>query len=158
MGFQNDHEIIGRWHINNEIVDIMPTNEKILGFSNKWYPEAIKNANTRDLPNGLTIRVVSPPYFLATKFEAFYGRGKNDFMGSKDIEDIITVIDGRDTLVEEVTHSPEQLQLYLAQQFGTLLNNDVFRESIAGHLMPDSASQARESIILQRLNAIASAE
>ena len=39
--------------------------------------------------------MVTAPYFMATKIEAFYGRGGDDFLGSHDMEDIITVIDGR---------------------------------------------------------------
>jgi hypothetical protein len=33
--------------------------------------------------------MVTAPYFLATKIEAFYGRGKKDFLASHDMEDII---------------------------------------------------------------------
>lgn len=41
------------------------------------------------------------PYFLATKIEAFKGRGRRDFWASHDLEDLIFVIDGRSTIVEE---------------------------------------------------------
>ncbi len=45
-GFINDVEsgIICRYIINGIIVDVMPTSEKILGFSNKWYPSAFANS------------------------------------------------------------------------------------------------------------------
>ena len=51
----------------------MPIDEAILGFSNRWYKAAIKDAFDVALPGGIVIRVVSPAYFLATKFEAFAG-------------------------------------------------------------------------------------
>jgi len=155
FGFRDDREVIGRWHINDEIVDIMPTDERILGFSNKWYSPAITHANEYRLPNGLIIRVIAPAYFMATKLEAFYGRGHGDYMGSKDIEDIIMVVDGRPSLVEEVRNSSQALQSYCEEQFQILLGDERFLESIAGHLIPDSASQSRRPIIIDRLKAIA---
>ena len=68
----------------------MPTDEKILGFSNRWYKAAIHSAITYQLTEDLTIRSVTAPYFLATKMEAFLGRGHGDFLGSHDFEDMMT--------------------------------------------------------------------
>ena len=56
-----------RWVIGDIKVDVMPTDEKILGFSNKWYSPAIKNATEIFLEKGLEIRIVTAPYFIATK-------------------------------------------------------------------------------------------
>ncbi len=134
---------ICRWMIDEIILDVMPTDEEILGFSNKWYSDALKNSMMCEIEKNLKIRIVTAPYFLATKIEAFYGRGKNDFLSSHDMEDIITVIDGRKEIVEEVRKSPEGLKIYLSKTFKAFLQNDSFIESLAGHLLPDSASQAR---------------
>ena len=49
---------------------------------------------------GLRIRVVTAPYFVATKLEAFRGRGRGDYISSHDLEDLLAVIDGRDVIVE----------------------------------------------------------
>jgi len=38
--------------------------------------------------------MVTGLYFLATKFAAFDGRGKGDYMASHDLEDIVAVVDG----------------------------------------------------------------
>lgn len=70
----------------------MPLDEKILGFSNRWYRAAMDAAVTRELPGGLSVRVVTAPYFLATKIEAFHGRGTGDFAVSHDLEDLINWI------------------------------------------------------------------
>jgi len=59
-------------------------------------------AQETELQTGLHIRVVTAPYFLATKLEAFRGRGRDDYANSHDLEDLLTVIDGRETLVQEV--------------------------------------------------------
>jgi predicted nucleotidyltransferase len=84
-GFEHDQSNnapICRWTIPHLgyrlIVDAMPADEKILGFSNRWYAETIATAWQHKLGSTLIIRVVDPVYFLGTKFEAWLGRGKND--------------------------------------------------------------------------------
>jgi hypothetical protein len=84
-----------RWLIDGIAVDVMPTDEEILGFSNQWYPQALRLATTMEIAEKMAIRVVTGPYFLATKIEAFYSRGKGDFIASHDMEDIVTLLDGR---------------------------------------------------------------
>ena len=67
---------ICRWRVDHVTVDVMPTLEAILGFSNRWYPLAVTSADTMVLPSGLAIHLVQAPVFVATKLEAFHGRGK----------------------------------------------------------------------------------
>lgn len=141
---------ICRWQAGAVKIDVMPTEPKVLGFSNKWYGPAIDNAATIEMRH-MFFRLITAPYFLATKLEAFLGRGRGDFAGSHDLEDVITVIDGRSELIEEVSQAPIELQRYLSEQFSTLFDNPEFEDSIPGHLLPDSASQARTPIIMSRL-------
>jgi predicted nucleotidyltransferase len=91
----NEGAPLCRWVHAGTILDVMPLDEKILGFSNRWYRAAMDAATTRQLAEDLEIRVVTAPFFLATKLEAFKGRGKGDFSGSRDLEDLIAVVDGR---------------------------------------------------------------
>ena len=105
LGFQEDtspEAPLCRWTSDGGILDVMPVDEDILGFSNPWYERALGTANWVDLRQGLRIRVVSPPMFIATKLAAFEGRGEGDLLGSHDIEDIVVVIAYRDELVLEV--------------------------------------------------------
>ncbi len=53
------------------------------------------------------------PYFLATKLEAFDCRGKNDYLMSRDMEDIVTVLDGRSEIIFEVQLAGEELKDHL---------------------------------------------
>jgi hypothetical protein len=111
LGFSEDSSEgapICRWLIDQMKLDVMPTDETILGFSNRWYKPAIEAAVLVDL-DGFELRVVTTPYFIGTKLEAFRGRGKGDFYDRSDLEDIITVLDGRPTVVEEVADSPSEL-------------------------------------------------
>ncbi len=138
-GFKQDmseNAPVCRWLVDRIKVDIMPTQEEILGFSNRWYLPAIKNADQLQLDNDLTIKLVSPPYFLATKIDAFNGRGGGDYMASHDMEDIITILDGRPEIVSEIRGSSGYLKNFLSRTFRTLLANDEFRDAIPGHLPP----------------------
>src|ERR1700722_12223362 len=64
-----------RWVHSGTILDVMPLDEKILGFSNRWYRAAMEASTTHQLLRDLDIRAVTASYFLATKIEAFKGRG-----------------------------------------------------------------------------------
>lgn len=157
QGFKQDvspSAPICRWTIGSIKVDIMPSLEKILGFSNRWYPLALKSATRFTLPSSAIIRLIAAPAFLGTKLEAFYGRGNGDFLFSHDIGDMIAVIDGRETLLAECQESAADLRAYLSTHFSQLLKNNAFLQALPGHLPPDSASQQRLPYILQVLNKI----
>jgi predicted nucleotidyltransferase len=137
LGFRNSIEQgapVCRWIYSGVTVDIMPADPKIIGFSNKWYKAGIENAVSLALPSGLEIRIFSIPYFLASKMEAFKGRGKNDFLGSRDFEDIVTLIDGRENIQRELFESPEEVKMYLRNQFQVWAINEDFLQSISAHL------------------------
>lgn len=157
-GFVNDGSPgapVCRWIVEGTKVDLMPSDASVLGFSNRWYADTLLHARTTRLPGGTEVRVVTGPYFIATKLEAFEGRGRNDHVASHDIEDVIAVIDGRPELVEEVRASPSNLRAYLSRKFGSLLGDQRFLDGVPGHLPPDDASQERLGIVLDRMQALA---
>lgn len=128
----------------------MPTLESVLGFSNRWYPMAIETAQRHNVA-GYSVRIVTPALFVATKLEAFHGRGKDDVFTSHDLEDIITVVDGRPEIVDDVGASDHEVSTYISAEIGLLLRNPDFKEALSGFLLPDAASQARRPILEQRL-------
>jgi predicted nucleotidyltransferase len=159
LGFSEDTSEgapLCRWVQDDTILDVMPLDEKILGFSNRWYRAAMDAAIAHELSDGLTLRVVTPPHFLATKLEAFHGRGKGDFAVSHDLEDFIFVIDGRATIVDEVRAETPSLREYLHSQLKALLATPSFIDALPGYLRPDAASQSRIGVVLRRLTALAS--
>jgi hypothetical protein len=115
-GFNRDasSEVICHWkHVSSGVLfDLMPTDPAILGFSNRWYPEAVKTATHDRLSDRILIRVISAPSFVATKLEAFVSRGGSDILSSHDLEDILNVIDGRPSIVDEMTAATDALQGY----------------------------------------------
>jgi hypothetical protein len=104
-----------------------------------------------ELTPDLVIRAVSAPLFLATKFQAFEGGNRGDIRGSKDLEDIVSVVDGRAALISEVEVEGEELRTYLRSAVGRLLEAGAFSDALPGYLLPDAASQARAGLIPGRL-------
>jgi hypothetical protein len=104
-----------RWIQQGTTLDVMPLIEKILGFSNRWYRSAMDSAVSKGLADDLEIRMVTAPFFVATKLEAFKGRGKRDFFGSHDLEDVISVVDGRAEIVTEVQSEAGRTAFRLAR-------------------------------------------
>jgi predicted nucleotidyltransferase len=161
LGFKediSDDAPICRWGADKVILDVMPTDTQILGFGNKWYAPAMENSQNIELPNGKIIHLVSAPYFLVTKFEAFDGRGGGDYLMSHDIEDIIAVLDGRPEIVNEVRQSEPELAKELSERFQNLLQDPHFVDAVSGHMPTDETSQARVSIILTTMRELAEAK
>jgi predicted nucleotidyltransferase len=159
LGFQEDAREgapVCRWVHAGTTLDVMPLDEKILGFSNRWYRAAMESSMTERLSNDLEIRMVTGPFFIATKLEAFKGRGKGDFFGSHDLEDVISVVDGRPELVTEVESGAVELQAYLRAEVHRLLRTPEFLDALPGYLLPDAISQSRLGIVLRRLENLAS--
>jgi predicted nucleotidyltransferase len=126
----------------------------VLGFSNRWYPEGIERAQRRILPDGQEIAIFTLPYFLASKIEAFLGRGKGDYYGSRDIEDLVAVLDGAEGVREEVRAGPETVLAYLRERFAAFLRDELFEQSVAGHLGP-KAGAGRTQRVLEALRDLA---
>ncbi|OGQ34290.1 MAG: hypothetical protein A3F16_08000 [Deltaproteobacteria bacterium RIFCSPHIGHO2_12_FULL_43_9] len=157
-GFKNLVDSTGkapicRWKFNGVIVDVMPTDEKILGFSNRWYIEGIKNAQPLQL-SSTEILIFTSPYFIAAKIEAFHGRGKKDFRISPDMEDIITLLDGRPNFKKELLSAPASVQKYLKQEFKKFIRNEEFEEGLYAHLRTEGNTAKRVKGFMRLLKEI----
>ena len=97
----------------------------------------------------------TPVYFVATKLEAFHGRGSSEVTASHDLEDILTVVDGRPELVSEIGAAEPEVRAFIAGEIRTLLHAPDFVDAVPGFLLPDAASQARRALREDRLRAIA---
>lgn len=155
-GFKKSMEddVICRFRHVEIILDVMPTDQKILGFGNPWYKQALKHATNHDIAQGLVIKSITAPYFLATKFEAFKTRGNNDLLASHDYEDIITVIAGRDNIAEEVELADLELSQNLKKEFLRLVQNDQFEQTLPGHVNDGPATMQRVQVVKNRINKI----
>ena len=103
-GFRDEGTVLGRFVFGSDDaqIDVIPADASILGFENRWQRASVPVAVERALPTGVVIAVVPPANLLATKLEAFAGRGGGDFLASRDFEDVVALVDGREELAEEV--------------------------------------------------------
>ena len=141
-----------RWRQGDVILDVMPLDERILGFSNRWYREAMYAAEVLTLEPSLEIRVITAPFFLATKLEAFKGRGGGDYFASHDLEDVLSVIDGRSGVAGGSERPP--LMIFAGTWHGNSVRSCGTNVSSTRYQVtcrPDAASQARIPILRGRL-------
>jgi len=121
----DDQGLICRWTKNGLILDLIPTDEKILGFKNRWYAQAIQHS-LKTTFNDITIHHISAPLFVATKLEAFDSRGMGDYFASHDLEDLIAVFDGRDELMEEIYDTLKEVSDFIKRRFSQFLADSNF--------------------------------
>jgi hypothetical protein len=154
-GFREDTSAgapLCRWIVEAVRVDVMPTEGSVLGFRNRWYPDAMAHAVRRTV-RGQTLRILDAPHFCATKLDAFADRGHGDFY-HHDLEDLIAVVDGREELLAEVQAATPAVRHYVAEQIAMLLKTPAFIEALPGHLPGDPGSQARLPLVRARLEGL----
>jgi hypothetical protein len=137
-----------RWFHGKLKLDVLALSKEVLGYTNIWYEGALNHAASFVLPSGQTIRVITAPYFLATKMEAFRGRGQMDFLASHDLEDFVAVLDGRSTILKEIADSPGDIREYLVEAARSLLSESRFLDAVPGFVL----DYGRVPLILERLN------
>lgn len=140
--------VICRWRSADPqlVLDVMPTDPDILGFSNPWYDEAISSAVTVTLESGAEIRAAAPSALVATKLCAWKGRGGGDLLPSLDIHDVLTLIDGRSELIEEVASATPDLRTYICDELAELQGESYFDyavQSATAFYGPAGAERAR---------------
>ena len=146
-----DDTVICRMKLGELKVDFMPDDENILGFSNRWYAQGIESAVPLALEEGLEIRRLTPPLFVATKLEAYRGRGGGDLIASRDAEDILLLVDGREELVEEIAAAEPEIRNYIAEQIAAMLADPNFDYFLEGNI---HGPAGRADIVHERLVAI----
>lgn len=134
-GFVNDKEsgIACRYKVQGITVDIMPTSDRSFGFESKWYKPGFQNAMRYEVDDKHTIHILTAPYYLATKLEAFRDRGEGDGRTSQDFEDIVFILENRVSIWEEIKSADESLYYFLRFEFTQLLNEPYIEEWIYSH-------------------------
>jgi predicted nucleotidyltransferase len=145
---------ICRWTVGSVKVDLMPTSEAVLGFSNPWYAEATRSATRYILPSGVAINLISTPAFLATKLEAFDSRGRGDMVASHDFEDIINIVEGRSTLVAEIRAASPPLRAHVVKRLAAILADEGFKNILPGLITPDELHAQRVTTVLARFSEV----
>lgn len=149
IGFRNDIEsgIRYRYRYDGLIVDVVPVQSEVSGFGNKWYPDGYRNAIIHRIDDRSAVKIFTAPYFIATKLEAFLGRGRGDGRTSRDFEDIVFVLEHRAVVWEELEETNGELRLYLRVQFQSVLQNKYADEWIGAHVDRNNSPPATDFII-----------
>lgn len=103
-----------------------------------WFREALESATEITVP-GAKLKVISPVGFLATKFAAFHDRGEGDYYASSDLEDIVTVVDGRDGIMQDLANADVFLCEYVRASMRKLVGNPDFQDALSGLMSSDEA-------------------
>lgn len=131
------------------LLDVMPTEASILGFENRWQKEAFPHAVPASLPSGMRIQAIPPAFLLATKLEAFLSRGKGDLYGSPDFEDLVSLIDGRGELGDELLVAPTELSEYIGEELGALSRDEAFAAAAEGALKGGPETRERLELVVK---------
>ncbi|MFT0714036.1 nucleotidyl transferase AbiEii/AbiGii toxin family protein [Flagellimonas lutimaris] len=132
-------------------VDIMAAEDGPLGPANRWYKIGFENLWTAKAKDQ-KIKILSAPCYLATKFEAFNDRG-TDYRTSHDIEDIITVLDNRINIVDEIKLDNDTIRAFIIQELKTIIGKGILQEILMSHIHPLVISE-RLPIINEKITQI----
>jgi hypothetical protein len=157
-GFREDIEsgVICRWQGSDGLVlDAVPANLRLAGMRGQWLGPAVAAAIQYVLPSATTIRVVPPAWLLLLKLEAFGDRGGGDPLSSRDFEDIVLLVDGREELQAEVADLPAAPRAYVRERLDAVTKLRDYEYGVEGALAgPGSRTRARE-VTVPRLEQLA---
>jgi hypothetical protein len=102
-----------RWLCQGIKLDMMPIDERVLGFGNQWYLPGVATAIDYRLPSDRQIRIFSLPYVIAAKIVAFQSRGKSQHYFSKDFEDLVALFNGAPNFLAEIATAETEVRAYI---------------------------------------------
>jgi hypothetical protein len=141
-----EDNVICRFRYEDIKVDVMGT--KAIGWApaNPWFEPGFKDL-VRIKLDEIEIKCLSLPYFLASKFTAFYDRGVKDPRTSHDFEDICYLLNYTTDLVEQIEIAEDTVRDYLIKSFSDILSDSVKQEAILGNLFYEDQERRYQKII-----------
>lgn len=119
---------------SGQLLDLMPTDESVLGFGNAWFPLGYETAQPCDIGASQPIRIFPPPVYAAAKSDAYRGRGVADPIISHDLEDFLMLVSCRPSLAAEIAACAPELRTYLARFVDEVLALPRLDEIIDGNI------------------------
>ncbi len=156
LGFRHDTREdapICRWVYDGITVDVLPVREEVLGWRSRWFPEALESAIAVERA-GKKLKVVSPPYFVMLKLEAFEDRGCGDFLTSVDFEDVICLFNGRKSIADEIA-ADEELGRHIGAKFKDYLMSTDLDYAVEGFVQTEDDPIRRKEAILSLFRRVA---
>jgi predicted nucleotidyltransferase len=148
LGFVEQFDHMTRWKRGDLIVDVLPLKLPEYLSPKPFLIEIFGRGNRVHLPNDRQIRVPDLAEFLALKFQAHAERGNGDWI-AKDIEDIVTVVDGAAEPFHISVDLSQEMKTFLRESIAYLRADPGFQNVMPG-LLP-TRSNARVGRFNQRL-------
>lgn len=140
-----EDEVICRFRYEDLKIDVMSTESVGWAPSNPWFKKGFSKGITVNL-DGIIIKVLPLPYFLATKMEAFFNRGIKDVYASHDLEDIVYLFNYTSDIDAQVLASNKVLLEYLSEKLLGITENRNILTAIRGSLYYEQADERMEII------------
>lgn len=135
-----------RWVSDGIVVDVLPIRQEVLGWNSTWFEEALRAAKVIEI-EGHPVKVISAPFFVALKLEAFEERGMGDFIGSTDFEDVICLFNGRRTIVDEILSEPA-ICAGITERFARYIKIPDLEDAVMGFVQTESDPERRYADIM----------
>lgn len=149
--FAQEENVVCRFKYEHILIDVMATKEVGWAPANPWFKGGLDNAEIHHLDD-VKIKIMPFVYFLASKFSAFRGRGK-DPRTSRDFEDIVYAMDNRTTLVKDIMEAVGDVKIFLMKEMELILQEAALQEAVLAHLEPETRSE-RYEMLVGRINFI----
>ena len=142
-----------RWLCQGIKLDMMPIDERVLGFGNQWYLPGVAAAIDYRLPSDRQIRIFSLPYVIAAKIVAFQSRGKSQHYFSKDFEDLVALFNGAPNFLAEIATAEADVRAYIIEWIRAEQKN---LNTIAPSFLSNAEQMAgRGRLLIKRISAVA---
>jgi hypothetical protein len=138
------------------ILDVLPLEVRLAGLGGRWLKPAAQAAAARSLPSATELRLVPPAWLVVTKLEAFADRGNDDCLSSRDFEDVVLLVDGREELAGELDALPDDARAYVRGEFGRVLGLPSFEYGVEGALAAADSRERARAVTIPRFARLAS--
>ena len=142
-----------RWIKDDLILDVIPLDARVLGFTNRWYRSGVIHATQVSLSDTVSIRILDAPHFLASKLEAYRGRATDDPYISHDLEDVVSVVAGRPGCVEETRAADPKVAAWIRSELKGVFPEGRRVEMVAVHMDPTAPAGLAEAVA-ERITAL----
>lgn len=143
-----------RWRSGPHVLDVMPADEQVLGFSNRWYSVALERPEWVELEEGLEIQVAPPTVYLASKLAAHAGRGRDDPLTSRDLEDLIALITNRPEIVNEVESADDDLRRWIGEAIAKFIPAERSPDLVSAFVPEVRTVPDLRDVVLNRLDSL----
>lgn len=147
----NEDKVICRFRYEDILVDVMSTKKVGWAPANRWFAPGFERKFLIDI-GGQKIYLMPLPYFMASKFDAFHGRGSKDPRTSHDYEDIVYLLSHTSNVSHLIQKADEPVKDYLNEQFNNILKDSGLQEAILGNLFFDGRDE-HYKLIIDRIEA-----